>query len=128
MGGRIVIHWISRWYWLLRNTRWRLFFEKNGPRTWLHIRFTGFKEACFEADTVYGQWVGVSNDGLCYYIQVSENFGGLLSRRDPTEARRNLLDAKMKATRAQIDTYLLPDCRCRAGLHWKCSVHGRWIS
>jgi hypothetical protein len=119
---------IRRFWYLLTDSQWRRFFAKNGPRTWQDIRFTGFREPYDQPDVVCGQWVGVINDNSFYYINVTEDFSGLLPRRDPTEAKRNLLDAKMKATRTQIDTYLLPDCRCRAGLHWKCSVHGRWIS
>ena len=114
-------------WWLLRDTQWRRLFATNGKRSWQDIRFTGFKESQSSLE-VHGQWVGMTNTNEFYYINVTPDFSKLISRRDSAEAKRNFMVAKMNATRAQIDTYLLPDCRCRTGFHWKCGIHHRWVS
>lgn len=117
---------IPRFYYLLRETQWRLFFKPNGVRTWTDIRFTGFRESQSQL-RLHGQWVGTTNTGELYYTAATIDCCGEW-RFTSEETRGNWSRAKMNTAKASIETFLDPKCRCRVGFHWKCGIHRKWVN
>ena len=117
---------IPRIFYTLLNTQWRKFFKTNGPREWAEIRFTGFRETPSSLD-LYGCWSGITNTGDNYCTLVRIDTTGEW-RFTSKESRGNWQRAKQAEAKKSIETFLDPKCRCRAGFHWKCNVHGGWCN
>ena len=115
----------SVWY-RIRETQWRRFFAVNGPREWKHIRFTGFRHLHDDIAQM-GQWIGMTNTGDHYYMSVKVSDHDLSIPFGP-ESHIGYIAAKVEHARAMLDRFLLPECRCRVGFHWKCSIHRKWVN
>lgn len=102
----------------MRGTDWRRFFQKNGPRQFDEVKFTGWRQSQNEL-MLHAQIIGhISSTRDHYYIAASA----------PWDRPKEVLDDRELDMRASLDGYLHPDCRCRLGFHWKCSVHYRWFN
>ena len=113
-------------YYRLHNTQWRRIFKNNGPRTWVDIRFTGFKEAQSSL-SIHAQWVGMTNTGDHYYTATKIDLDGEW-RFASNEYQENWKRAKMNMAKDAIERFLDPKCRCRIGYHWKCELHHTWVN
>lgn len=106
---------------LLRQTDWKHFFKKNGLGEIKWRKESGWREQ--------------PNDLVCVFAVHGEIAGGY---RGPcgvgmyaawkTDATghpivRGILEEE---TGAHFESFALPDCRCRVGLHWKCEIHKNW--
>lgn len=107
------------------------FFQANGPREWAHIKFTGFLESP-DSDFRVAHWFGVTKPGDdSYYVSCTVDPNDLFARRSRTDfeaAMAQYAKEKEEDGRQAIDKFLLPECRCRLGLHWKCSIHQTWAN
>jgi hypothetical protein len=114
---------IRRFYWQLRATKWKLYFKPNGPRTWVDIRFTGFRELHDSLDLA-AQYVGMTNTNDHYYTAcvLREDVFRFMS----DETKGNYAKAKQTEAERRIQTYIDPECHCRVGFHWKCPIHYTW--
>ena len=122
-----MLYWIRLRLNRLLHTEWRNYFSSNGERTWKYIDFMGPAEAPGNSRVIVGFWRGVDSAGRMYSMGVAlDQDSQLLSRRDPSEAARNLWEIKKKSSRELIERFLLPECRCRVGYHWRCPIHWTW--
>ena len=124
-GEPVIFGRIRRFYWQLRATKWKLYFKPNGPREWVDIRFTGFRETQSSLMMI-AKWVGMTNTGDHYYACTTIDCGGEW-RFTSKESRANWMTAKQGEAETRIQTYIDPQCRCRVGFHWKCGIHYTWV-
>jgi hypothetical protein len=116
---------MPRWYYILKDTNWRLFFKKNGPRVWKWTNETEWNKPWFLADmtmSVHGE----DSSGNHYGTWVTIEPLTMLITRTP-EAKERFVEEKRQQCIKHLQTYLNPECRCRVGLHWKCGIHKRWV-
>lgn len=109
----------------MRATQWRRYFKTNGVRVWQELRFTGFRETP-DIPKVYAQWIGTTNTGEFYFTSVTIDTGYGDWKMYGKEGRNNWMLARKRDGKLSIDTFLYPECRCRVGFHWKCSLHHTW--
>lgn len=120
-----IVYHIIRFCYSLRATKWKIFFKPNGVRTWVDLRFTGFRELQDDL-AVAAQWVGMTNTGDHYYTSVTIDCSGEW-RFASERYKSNWMFAKQREAEARIQSYIDPLCHCRLGFHWKCPLHYRWV-
>lgn len=125
---RRIRYFVGFHFYRVRDTQWRRYFAKNGERTWVddYVRFTGWRETQNEL-AVAAHWTGVTNTGDHYYTSTRVELQDL-NFYQFADSRQRMLHAKAQNARAALETFLNPECRCRAGYHWKCKIHHRWMS
>lgn len=105
----------------LRHTNFIAFFSKNGHGVIEGKKFRGWREMPNEVNAKTAFWTarvvgGPRGDGFfatwCY--------------SDGTERGPQELIDKVELASRMLDLYAGPNCRCRLGFHWKCSLHNSW--
>lgn len=114
-----------RWLAVARATNWKLFFNKNGVRTWKWTKDTAWRESPNEMKLVICVY-GVDSVGNHFCAYGWADPLAVLISRGP-EAKARYLEDKKKLCIAHLELFLRPDCRCRVGYHWKCGVHRTWV-
>jgi hypothetical protein len=110
---------------LIRVTKWTKILNTSGRTKWLgEPVFTGWREA--HDDVVrHAQYVGEADTGECFYVN------GTISDLELTRFRgyeaNNFIAEKQVELQDRFMSYLDPECMCKLGFHWKCSIHQKWI-
>jgi len=105
----------------LRHTDILHYFHKNGHGVIEGKKFRGWRELPNEVNAKVATWTarivgGPRGDGFfatwCY--------------SDGTERGPQEFMDKVELASRMLDLYADPNCRCRLGFHWKCSLHDSW--
>ncbi len=110
---------IGIWY-LFQATDWRCFFWKNGQGAILEKNFRGWREQQNSLSKV-GIWAGRIIGG-----PRGAGFFATWTTSDDPEETEESLQLKAEEASKRFDSFALPQCRCRMGMHWLCSVHHTW--
>lgn len=95
---------------------WRNLFTTRPPRTaWTSEPFCRVLQQPHNCVVDVVTCVGTANDGEVFCKQAYIE----CDKAEEIETAKQML-------RGMLDSYLLPKCRCRFGLHWRCSIHKNW--
>lgn len=117
------------WWYRLRSTRWGVFFKTNGPGKITSKNWYGYRESQNTRE-LHAAWailvVGGNRPPEGNFYQATVTVPELDESRYSMDSIRH--DAKMAEAEKFVLTFADANCRCRAGFHWKCGIHKKWVN
>lgn len=100
--------------------RVRRYFAKGTRSSWAWAKDTGWREQQ-NSLAICNTFTAQGDDGEMFYTSVTID----MASASP-HSLESVKSEKILYAAARLGSFLSPECRCRLGPHFKCSVHWTW--